>query len=265
AYLQSGGPLHGLALLRPPGYPALLGVALLPGWGVSGAMLVQLIASLAMIPLAYWLAKALGAGEPGALVGAVLIAVEPMNIGFAVSPMSEASAGVFLTAGMLLWVTSLNPIRWKRLLLAGVVFSLATLCRPTTLYFAPFALVGSALVMSGSARTKVFLGSLLAAGMLFLPGLWIARNSVVTGVPIMSTVEGTNMLEFRGAAIIARRDGVSFAEGRRRVVADFERNADSTGDAAHRSRQESAYGLSLIQRIPRCSPTQRSRGCSDLS
>jgi hypothetical protein len=41
-------------------------------------------------------------------------------------------------------------------------------------------------------------------GVLALAGGWIARNAAVAGAPVLSTIEGTNLLYYRAAGALAR-------------------------------------------------------------
>lgn len=250
AYLHPRGRLADLSLLRPPGYPAFLGTLLAPGWGVSTALLMQLLIGCTLVPLTYLLARHLGAQRSSSLVAAGLIAIEPMNLGFAVRPVSETASALLLTGGLILWISSLTPIRCRRLLLAGAVLGLATLVRPMTLYFAPFAFFATVFALPAPRRSWFVAGAALTAGTLLLPSLWMVRNWAEFGVPMMSTIEGTNMLEYRGAAIVAERDRVSLEEGRRRVLEEFRRSTHLATDNAHRSRQEMAFGFSLVRQHP---------------
>jgi hypothetical protein len=51
----------------------------------------------------------------------------------------------------------------------------------------------------------------LVSSFALLPGIWIARNTALTGVPVVSTIEGYNLLHFRAAAALAFDRNITLA------------------------------------------------------
>jgi len=130
----------------------------------------------------------------------------------------------------------------------GLAMAVTTLVRPITYYaFAP-ALAG--IVVHGRRRRgwgtrEAAVVCLLAATpwLAFVEG-WRLRNYLATGSPVVASIEGVNLLWYRGAGIVAARDGVSFEEARRRIAANL---PDTTGWP--RARIDALYaeqGLRLI-------------------
>lgn len=206
--------------LRTPGYPVFLAVV----YGIAGdrptaVVSAQILMSLGTLVLTWWLATTLF-GSSTAIAAIVLLATEALSLGYSMMLLTE-TLFTFLWTGLgvaiVLFQRRPGP---SSAFLAGLLLSLATLVRPVSYYLIVPAVVGCALwsLCLGIPRRR----AALAAVALFLPfallvGGWQLRNKALTGSGQLSRIEGANLLFFRGAAVVARRDGVSLEEARRRL------------------------------------------------
>ncbi|HEV3137027.1 MAG TPA: glycosyltransferase family 39 protein [Pirellulales bacterium] len=171
---------------RPPLYPLLLAVVnFLPGVGwlhvVLGTGTVWAVFRLGLL----W-----DLPPAGALLAAALVTFDPILLNQSVQVMTETLAA-FLAAVALAAITRGardSSIRWS--ILAGSLFGLCVLCRPTFLAW----LIGAVVVIPfcfGSSRRRALAVAFvfaLAAALVLSP--WARRNQFVFGCPIITTAHG---------------------------------------------------------------------------
>ncbi|MCR9197848.1 MAG: hypothetical protein NXI04_04355 [Planctomycetaceae bacterium] len=187
---------------RPPVYPILLAVVRLIGLSAPVAVaLVNLAASAAMIVGTWWLARVIGLRGKWPTICGALVAFDPLLLRYAALPMTEVTAGGFLTVAVLLAVkgisTEQDPTpRWKSAATAGLCFGIGGLCRP--ILFVACAAVSAGLLLHAILRwpkerstmenlQPVFLPAVLAALVL---SLWIVRNALQLGHFVPATTHG---------------------------------------------------------------------------
>lgn len=114
------------------------------------------------------------------------------------------------------WGASIFSNAW----LMGTMLALATLVRPV-LQYAIYPLLLLVLAVFG-IRRRSWKAALVAVLLCVLPwvllvGGWKVRNAVRAGITDLSTIEVYNMLWYRGAGIVAWRQGISLHEARERI------------------------------------------------
>ncbi|MEA3002126.1 MAG: hypothetical protein QOH81_914 [Sphingomonadales bacterium] len=196
----------------PVGYPALLAATMmLFGTSLLGPMLLNLIASAAILWLILWFGRRVAGGELAARTAVLLYAVYPAHITYAGAVMSETSYTALVMAAFALLVGGRRDLRL--LILSGLVFGVATLVRPQTMMFPAGAIIALLLVCrdfrwrdAGKAALAVHLA--LAAAV--LP--WSLRNERVLGhFVLVSTNGGVSLLT--GANDQATGDHFDWADG----------------------------------------------------
>lgn len=127
---SAGNPPYQTAF-RPPFYPVIVALMLhLPG-GLWALAVLQILMGMAMVAIVGLIALRVGASRFWSLVAATAVAVDPVLIHVAATPMTETLC-TFLIALWALSVTSTLPNRqWT----SGLLLGLLTLCRPTFLPF----------------------------------------------------------------------------------------------------------------------------------
>jgi hypothetical protein len=197
-YVYDGQAIH-----RMPGYPVLLSpLFLLFGDSppVFAARFVNvLIGSLTVLAVA-WLAQIIFRNIFLSLVAGWITAVDPLNIVMSVLVLTEAPFCLVMVLQIAFWCQALKPMKkstekstektaWFSLFIAGILSAAAIYCRPSWLYFVPFAaLLGMVL---SPCHFKPILKSgvvILAVCVLCLIPWWI-RNYQISGHFVSTTLQ----------------------------------------------------------------------------
>jgi hypothetical protein len=139
----------------------------------------------------------------------------------------------------------------------GFLLALATLIRPIA-YYAIFVVAFTFVIIlktrfHWSWKSLLFSLAGLMIPWMILVGGWQLRNYYAVGSAELSTTQGINLLFYRGAYIIAQRDGISFEEAQQRLGYDNyqarypETQNWSESQLAQHWKQE---GLRLIRQYP---------------
>ena len=238
---------------RTPGYPSFLAaVYALFGERPAAALLVQLPLSAATIALVYLLARGLW-GARVALLASVLLALDVGSLLLSLALLTETLFTLLLVAVLACGVAVLTrPGRRRWALGMGVALAACVLVRPVAFYLvAPVALglaVHGLRARWGARETARVLALLLIPYCAAVGG-WRYRNYRATGSSAFTRVDATVLLFYRGAAIVARRDGIAMEEARARLRADF---GGAPGDpvAATDPERWRREGIALIRRNP---------------
>jgi 4-amino-4-deoxy-L-arabinose transferase-like glycosyltransferase len=174
----------------PVGYPALLaGGMTLFGPSLLGPMLLNLAGAAAILSLILWFGRRCTGSETAARTAALLYAVYPAHIAYTGAVMSETTYMAVVMAAFALLIA--GRASWGRLLLAGLLFAIATLMRTQTLLFPAGAIIllawaepGFRLRQAGKAMIAVHL--VIAA--VVLP--WSLRNERVLGEFVLVSTNG---------------------------------------------------------------------------
>jgi 4-amino-4-deoxy-L-arabinose transferase-like glycosyltransferase len=207
-YSEGGHP----TAFWPVGYPALLaGSMILFGKSLAGPVILNLAAAAATLGLILWFGRRVGGSEAGARIAGLLYALYPASIVYTGETMSETAYSAIAMAAFALLIARRH--RWPWLLAAGLLFGLATLVRPQTMFFPAGALVALAIVFRDfrwKDAVKAGLLVYLALAAAVLP--WSIRNEIVLGafVPV-STNGGVSLLT--GANDLATGDHFDWADG----------------------------------------------------
>src|SRR5262249_780337 len=192
-YLRRDGALFALGLSRTPGYPVFAAAVLLPTGRPAAVVTVQIM----IAAFTGWLTWRLGqslVGHRSAAAGGLAVALDPASAIYANQLQPEALFTLLLVGTVCAWVSAVQTRSAAAATLAGACLGLATLTRPIAICF-PLVLVAWSARATGRAR---LIASMMVPFVLLVGG-WIARNGIVTGVPILSTIGGTNMLDYRAA------------------------------------------------------------------
>jgi 4-amino-4-deoxy-L-arabinose transferase-like glycosyltransferase len=173
--VRSGAALSGTAA-DVPGYPvflALIGL-LVPG-GVLALRLAQAIVVALGCLLCFDLGRRLGGRSTG-LAAATLYSLDPLLVVSAALLYPEATAGLLLTASLVVAWEAVGRDRLSWVLVAGVLLGVFTLFRPVGLALAP-AMIGWLGLAPGSRRSRraAYVAVLVGAWALVLVP-WAHRN-----------------------------------------------------------------------------------------
>lgn len=188
-YMEAG---HATAFW-PVGHPLLLaGADRLFGPGMTGAVALNVLASLATLALMMWFGSYVLKAPLAGRAAALLYAVYPAHIVYVGTSLSEPAAAAAGMAGLSALVAARG--RWAWLLGAGLMFGLATLMRTQMLLFPIGALIGVVWVQRCGWRTGARAALPLALGMAVIVAPWSLRNLAELGTPALSTNGGIALI-----------------------------------------------------------------------
>jgi 4-amino-4-deoxy-L-arabinose transferase-like glycosyltransferase len=240
--------------LRTPGYPSFLAaVYAVFGERPAAALLVQILLSVATLALVYVLVRALWGGRV-ALLAAALLALDVPSIRFSLLPLTETLFTLLLVAALGCGVALLTRRDQRRRWALGLGLALAACAfvRPAAYYLVvPVALgvLVHARRSGWGTRESAWTLALLVIPYAAAVGGWQMRNQRVSGSTAFSQLDGTVLLLYRGAAVVARRDGIGFDEAQRRLAAAYAagpRDPHTTRD----NQRWKAAGIELIRENP---------------
>jgi hypothetical protein len=174
---------------RAPGYPLFLAAGMVVSRAGMWLSLLNVVVSCAAIPLTWCFARRLGFGERVALLAAVMVAVSPTLVLWSAVLGSE-NLQLPLVLGA--WVLTSRVTRVAPAALAGVLFGLAILVRPESLFY---LLAAPALVRlaTGSWQTAVRLSVVVISACVVVLLPWYVRNEAVVGHSVgLSSTGGIN-------------------------------------------------------------------------
>ncbi|MGB2757808.1 MAG: glycosyltransferase family 39 protein [Acidimicrobiia bacterium] len=181
---------HGVATaFRTPGYPAFLALGMLVSTADRWLSVLNVLLSIAAIPLVYGFASRIGLEQRTALVAAGIVAVSPTFILWSPVLGSENLQVVVLLAA---WALCSKAVSSKRAMAAGVVLGIAVLVRPESIFM--FAAVPFLIRISVPQWRRILaLTATTGAGLALVVAPWIVRNNVVVGPGAgLSTTGGLN-------------------------------------------------------------------------
>jgi hypothetical protein len=149
-----------------------------------------------------------------AIVAGSLVALDPNAVMRGLDLRTETLFTLVLLGGVcvLVW-RSERPWDW---FWAGLLWSLASLCRPIAMWLWTVALI---LTIVWHRRWVCF--AMFLIGFLPLLGVWMARNAAVTGQWVFSTNATDNLLESWAAGVDADRRGVDVTRARDELRRDI--------------------------------------------
>lgn len=215
--LSSGEPFFPDSF-RTPGYPFFLAV-LLPIIGKIGVIFLQILLSACTVVLVYKLAARF-IPKPAALIGAVLLAIDPYSMFLSSILLSETLFTFFLVVSVYLLFFSTTSFRGQLAVSAvsGVFLGLATLTRPIGQFLIPLFALFVILQLFQRFRFRAVVVSgvfVLAGGLTLLP--WIIRNVRVYDSYQLSSVTHNNILYTNIALHYALENGGMELEDARNI------------------------------------------------
>ncbi len=206
--------------LVPPGYPGYIaGVYLLFGEHPEIVILTHVFLSLLIFSLIYSLANRIFNSNTG-LIAVLLASLDVLSFSHAFRMMTETVFTFLLLIMLNAGVIYLKSGRVRWILLAGIALAMATFIRPINYYLiVPVALGFLIWLIINRSHWLVVLshGALLILPFLIFVGAWQIRNFSALKSSQFSTVGGTNMFEYRAAAVVALRDNISFLQAREQL------------------------------------------------
>lgn len=128
----------------------------------------------------------------------LIVAIDPLLLLYSTQPMTEIlAATLIMLLSLQLAQALIHPasLTLSKLILAGLLAGLAPLARPALLLLLPWFFICMGWASSqrsphASLRLPLRIVMILAGFSLIAPGIWMTRNLVVMGAPIMTTTHG---------------------------------------------------------------------------
>jgi 4-amino-4-deoxy-L-arabinose transferase-like glycosyltransferase len=245
-----GGNTHStyfdLGLKRTPGYPAVLAaITSLSGDRESVVAFIQVLMAVATVALLYFLVREL-CGVRAALIASALLAIDPISVIMPSYLQPETLFTLLLVAGTLLLLRAMRARSWILMACAGLIFGASVLVRPVALYIWIVLIPLVWLLSSPRAwrRRLINSGIVLLAFSVPVAG-WMMRNERTTGVAVLSTIEGRDLLRFRASHALAFDRGISITRARQELL-DKVNNETQGDNAAEYNRTETAEALRTL-------------------
>ena len=181
--LLQGAYTTGEKWLRPPLYPIFLAAAFgVVGYDITHALFVQALVTGAGVLAFAGLGHALFRRRAVALASALLAALFIPFAAYGSVLFAEALFVVLITASFALLLRRDRP-GWRRAMVAGVVFGLATLTRAVGLFFLPLAVLALMVERGGKRTSRGAVSTALAFGLAAVLTIapWTIRNAIIYG------------------------------------------------------------------------------------
>jgi 4-amino-4-deoxy-L-arabinose transferase-like glycosyltransferase len=252
-YSATEGALFDLALLRPPGYPAILAFFRSAANDLPTVVLLLCLVAVATVFLTYQIALRI-TGAKAAAIAAWWLALSPLHVVESSFLLSEISFSLFILAAIVSLSSSRDrPVRERSLASwvgAGLLVAAATFIRPIALYL-PILVLLLGVIASKARHCQLLTGVLAFVAAFSLPiAVWLGHNHAKSGVVTFSTVQGINLALYRAVGAMMEEDGLSLREARgemRRLVA----SATTPGmNVAEVSEVQAAVGIREILERP---------------
>lgn len=176
---------------RPPLYPVLLApISRLPEpsqpWAIA---LLHAVLGGATAGLVGSTARRWGLSPSRSAIAAMIVALDPVLVAQSRSVMTETSAAFLVAVTLRVWADPDGPNR-RGAVVAGLLFGLSSLCRPSLLATTALLLSAFAVFGPGTIRTRLIRSSIAGAVLVAVLCPWAIRNAVRLGEPVWTTTHG---------------------------------------------------------------------------
>ncbi len=219
-YVDPGGAQ--VDLVRPPGYPVFLAAVQGVFGQTSAAVTWMQLVVTGCAALALWRLGVQTSQPHVGLLAGWMLALSPNTAQWSLTVMSEALFCAVLVAGWWLWNRSCDrPSAWRFVIL-GLTVSAAAFVRPIGLLLIPVWAAAGFL----SLRSRLGLRKALALAAICLAGAlapvlgWMARNQIVDGQFVFTTVSAKTLVGFDLAEVVARGEGITRSQAAERLTSE---------------------------------------------
>lgn len=200
---------------RTPGYPLFISTMLLLFSDYEGIIIAQILLSLGTIILTYFLVIQFWSPSI-ALLSAGLLSLDIPSFVNSQQILTDTLFTFLLTGSVLTGIYAFKKPSRVFFCLQSFLLACATLVRPISYYLIIPLLIIFLITWRNKLRwafKKIFQVMIifLLPWIIFIGG-WQSRNYFSAGTAEFSTIQGVNLLFYRGAGIIALREGITFQE-----------------------------------------------------
>lgn len=179
--------------VRLPVYPILVSFFVQGDFLYPGLPLVQATISATRCLLAYGIGRTLFGPRAG-LVAAGLTAINPYSIVHSTAMQDTSLFNMLMALSIYLLLQSREPHARSGLsLAAGAALAVASLTTVRLGLFLPMAVLWAAMPSGSSAPWRVRQAALVSIPIVVLLGVWVGRNWIAVGAPVLTTEAGVSL------------------------------------------------------------------------
>ena len=205
--LSGNGLSHELFSYRPPLQPMFIALTYLVSGSTNPliAVFLQSFISTGVTILTFIIAKELNMSKPAQFFAGLIVALDPASIIIGMTLMAETLSNIFIATSMIFIIRLMRSRNMRDAAAAGAAIALATLARPTAIYYwVPIVLI-IPLLVPGLIRKTTMLVIIFAIGV--LP--WYLRNQIHHNVFTFSTVGNFDLLFYGAVSVKSKATGQS--------------------------------------------------------
>ena len=205
--LSGNGLSHELFSYRPPLQPMFIALTYLASGSTNPliAVFVQSFISAGLAILTFIIAKELNMPKSVRFFSGLLVALDPASIIIGMTLMAETLSNIFVASSIIFIIRLIRSHNMRDAAAAGAAIALATLARPTAIYYwVPIILI-IPLLVPGLIRKTVILVIVFSIGV--LP--WYLRNEIYHNVFTFSTVGNFDLLFYGAVSVKSKATGQS--------------------------------------------------------
>lgn len=210
---------------RPPGYPLYLAFFVSSGIPLWAASLFQLLLASFIPVLAFMLAERFGFSRRAALLAGVVTALEPLEVLYSVTLLSDAFGALFFLSGVYLLARYWENLRFSYLLASAAILGAVNYIRPIGIYlfiFMPLALIAAAWFIRRALMKRVLVHAMIFAAVFYLMLVpWNWRNYHYFGRFDFLSAVGRHLYDYSAAAVSAAAENTTFETMRQRLRAEI--------------------------------------------
>ncbi|MBN1523559.1 MAG: glycosyltransferase family 39 protein [Spirochaetales bacterium] len=235
---------------RTPGYPGFIALVYFFFGQNRGAILVfQIILSVISILLLYRILLKLGIQNIAVIAG-ILLAADTLQCYYSLVVLSESLFSFLLLFSVYFGVTLCleQKNKKKSAFLLGLFMALATLVRPIS-YYLVFPIVIGMIIFHKQISFRSWKELFLSTCFMLMPffilvGGWQVRNNVIVGTFEYSGIKSKNMLLFRAAGVLAKKEHRTLSEVQKEFTEQYYMNSDLSD--AEREKQVNDTAMKII-------------------
>ncbi len=197
--LDGNGFVQELFSYRPPLQPMFIALVYTISQTTNPlvAAFCQTFVSSSIIMLAYLISGELGASARVRNLAGLIVAIDPASIIISLTLMAETLSNFFLATSLLFLVRLFEYNRTRDAIASAAAMALATLARPTSVYFFVFAAIPIILLVPRWPKKLLMYVSVFCIAI--LP--WYLRNHIYNNMFTFSTVGNFDLLFYKGVSV----------------------------------------------------------------
>lgn len=201
---------------RLPVYPLFLAASYWLG-SINIALSLQVILSLLIPVLCFFIAREIGLGLFVGLLSAVVVALHPGFLIFSGLVMTETFFTVFFLLFVLLFLFG-SGWRLKKsmgiLFFSGVCLGIVSLTRPVGLPLLMSAMIVVFIIDRDRLIKKLATCLTLMSGWLSIVGVWLVRNYLLTGYIFLHTLSGNHCINHGAVPVVMKARLCTYVQAR---------------------------------------------------